>query len=156
MGLKVNTFKGIYSIFYIMDLCWDDKNLPYFKLFLESSYFYYIFHTRLILNESAIKSDQLGFGPKALALQTHENISFKYVHCCVEIILILYPTFKFMIFIKFLYSTEWKLNRKKNREIMKLQKLDCDFRTVLIPLWKWRKSPASKTTTFLCTCSVFS
>ena len=25
--------KAFYSIFYAMDLCWDDKNLPYFKLF---------------------------------------------------------------------------------------------------------------------------
>ena len=74
------------------------KICPILSYFLESSYFYYIFHTRLILNESAIKSDKLGFGPKALALQTHENMSFKYVHCGVEIILILYPTFKFIIF----------------------------------------------------------
>ena len=68
--------KAFYSIFYAMDLCWDDKNLPYFMLFLESSYFYYIFHTRLILNESAIKSDQLGFVPKALALQTPRKYFF--------------------------------------------------------------------------------
>ena len=86
------------------------KICPILSYFLESSYFYYIFHTRLILNESAIKSDKLGFGPKALALQTHENIPFKYVHCCVEIILILYPTFKFMIYYKVSVFDRMKAN----------------------------------------------